>query len=109
MKDLETAKGQAWALEKDPAWVLVKGMETAKGQAWALEKDPAWALVQDLETVQVRGQALHSGQAKLRSARELDGRRTLRPRGFLLVRVQIGLRSAGLPVPAALPEGEKKS
>jgi hypothetical protein len=46
---------------------------------------------------------------ELRWAQKLDGRRTLLPEAFLKVRMQIGLRSAGLPVPAALPEGEKKS
>ncbi len=109
MKDLETAKGQAWALEKDPAWVLVKGLETAKGQVWALEKDSAWVLVKGLETVQGQVQAPHSEQVELRWAQKLDGRRTLRPRGLLLVRIRIGLQSAGLPVAAALPGGEKKS
>ena len=87
MKDLETAKGQAWALEKDPAWVLVKGLETVQGQV----------------------QAPHSEQVELRWAQKLDGRRTLLPEAFLKVRMQIGLRSAGPPVPAALREGEMKS
>jgi hypothetical protein len=81
--------------------------ESARAGAWALEKDPEW--VKGLETVQGQVQAPHSEQVELRWAQKLDGRRTLLPEAFLKVRMQIGLRSAWLPVPAAPPEGEKKS
>ncbi len=100
--DLEPGVVKALALATAPEEV------SARAGAWALEKDPEWVLVQGLETVQGRGQALHSGQVELRWARELDGRRTLRRRRLLLVRMQIGLQSAGLPVAAVLPEEEKK-
>jgi hypothetical protein len=94
---------------KAPALATAAEEESAWAGAWALEKDPEWVLVKGLETVQGQVQAPHSEQVELRWPRELAVRRTLHPRGLLLAKMQIGLQSAGLPVAAALPEGEKKS